>query len=98
MRPVLQAAHIRPLPVGGEHRIDNGLLLKSDVHLLLDRGCLGVDPKCRLLVSSRLRSEFGNGDQFYAKAGTQIGVPERRGDRPRAEFLEWHLDTVFKAV
>ncbi|MEU7618888.1 HNH endonuclease [Micromonospora rifamycinica] len=98
VRPVLQAAHIRPLPVGGEHRIDNGLLLKSDVHILFDRGYLGVDPKYRLLVSPRLRSEFGNGDQFYAKAGTQIGVPERRGDRPRAEFLEWHLDTVFKVA
>ncbi|MEU1753298.1 HNH endonuclease [Micromonospora matsumotoense] len=98
VRPVLQAAHIRPLPVGGEHRIDNGLLLKSDVHILFDKGYLGVDPTYRLLVSPRLRSEFGNGDQFYAKAGSRIGVPERRGERPRAEFLEWHLDTVFKAA
>ncbi|MEV6812214.1 HNH endonuclease signature motif containing protein [Micromonospora sp. NPDC051296] len=27
---------------------DNGLLLKSDVHILFDRGYLGVDPKYRL--------------------------------------------------
>ncbi|MEU8156321.1 HNH endonuclease [Micromonospora sp. NPDC048986] len=98
VQPVLQAAHIRPLPLGGEHRLDNGLLLKSDVHILFDRGYLGVDPKHRLLVSPRLRSEFGNGDQFYAKAGEQIALPERRSDRPRADFLEWHLDTVYKAA
>jgi putative restriction endonuclease len=98
VQPVLQAAHIRPLPQGGEHRIDNGLLLKSDVHILFDRGYLGVDPKYRLMVSPRLRSEFGNGDQFYAKAGMPIAVPERRHDRPNAEFLEWHLETVFKAA
>ncbi|MER6590671.1 HNH endonuclease [Micromonospora purpureochromogenes] len=98
VQPVLQAAHIRPLPMGGEHRLDNGLLLKSDVHILFDRGYLGVDPKHRLMVSPRLRSEFGNGDQFYSKAGTQIALPERRGDRPNGEFLEWHLDTVFKAA
>ncbi|MEW2427333.1 HNH endonuclease [Micromonospora sp. NPDC047644] len=98
VQPVLQAAHIRPLPLGGEHRLDNGLLLKSDVHILFDRGYLGVDPKHRLLVSPRLRSEFGNGDQFYAKAGEQIALPERRNDRPRADFLEWHLDTVYKAA
>ncbi|MBG6065462.1 restriction endonuclease [Micromonospora ureilytica] len=98
VQPVLQAAHIRPLPLGGEHRLDNGLLLKSDVHILFDRGYLGVDPKHRLLVSPRLRSEFGNGDQFYAKAGEQIALPERRRDRPRADFLEWHLDTVYKAA
>ncbi|WP_422733297.1 HNH endonuclease [Micromonospora sp. WMMD558] len=96
--PVLQAAHIRPLPKGGQHRLDNGLLLKSDVHTLFDRGYLGVDPRYRLLVSPRLRSEFGNGDQFYAKAGELITLPERRADRPNREFLEWHLDTVFKAA
>ncbi len=40
IRPVLQAAHIRPLPAGGEHRLDNGLLLRSDVHALYDSGYL----------------------------------------------------------
>ena len=98
IRPVLQAAHVRPLPRGGEHRLDNGLLLRSDVHTLYDRGYLGVDPKFRLLVSPRLRQEFGNGEQFYARAGEPIAVPERRGDRPNREFLEWHLDEVFKAA
>jgi putative restriction endonuclease len=98
IRPVLQAAHIRPLPAGGEHRLDNGLLLRSDVHTLYDRGYLGVDPQHRLLVSPRLREEFGNGEQFYALAGQPLAVPERRADRPNREFLEWHLDEVFKAA
>jgi len=97
IRPVLQAAHIVPLPVGGEHRLDNGLLLRSDVHTLYDRGYLGVDPHHRLLVSPRLRMEFGNGEQFYSKAGDSITVPGNRHDRPNRQFLEWHLDTVFKA-
>ncbi|MDQ2873888.1 MAG: HNH endonuclease, partial [Actinomycetota bacterium] len=95
--PVLQAAHIRPVTEGGEHRLDNGLLLRSDVHTLFDRGYLGVDPKHRLLVSPRLREDFGNGAQFYAQAGEVIELPERRADRPRAEFLEWHTGEVFKA-
>ena len=77
IRPVLQAAHIRPLAAGGEHRLDNGLLLRSDVHILFDRGYLGVDPQHRLLVSPRLRAEFGNGEEFYAQAGQPIAVPER---------------------
>jgi putative restriction endonuclease len=98
IRPVLQAAHIRPLPSGGEHRLDNGLLLRSDVHTLYDRGYLGVDPKHRLLVSPRLREEFGNGEQFYALAGRPIAVPERPGDRPNPDFLEWHLDEVYHAA
>jgi putative restriction endonuclease len=95
--PVLQAAHIRPLPAGGEHRLDNGLLLRSDVHTLFDRGYLGVDVHHRLLVSPRLRGEFGNGEEFYARAGEHIEVPARRADRPSKDFLEWHLDEVFLA-
>lgn len=95
IRPVLQAAHIRPVHRGGEHRIDNGLLLRSDVHTLYDRGYLAVDPSYRLIVSPRLREEFGNGRQFYERAGRQIALPRRQPDRPRREALEWHLDEVF---
>jgi putative restriction endonuclease len=95
--PVLQAAHIRPVTAGGEHRLDNGLLLRSDIHTLFDRGYLGVDPRFRLRVSPRLRADFSNGDQFYAKAGQVIELPERRADRPSPQFLEWHLDEVFQA-
>ena len=95
--PVLQAAHILPVAAGGEHRLDNGLLLRSDVHTLFDRGYLGVDPRHRLLVSPRLREDFGNGEQFYARAGEVIDLPARRADRPQPEFLEWHIDEVFKA-
>jgi predicted restriction endonuclease len=63
---------------GGEHRLDNGLLSRSDVHTLFDRGYLAVDSRHRLLVSPRLREDFGNGDQFYARAGEVIELPERR--------------------
>lgn len=73
--PVLQAAHIRPVTSGGEHRLDNGLLLRSDVHTLFDRGYLAVDPQYRLLVSPRLRGDFDNGDQFYARLGRSSTCP-----------------------
>lgn len=94
--PALEAAHIRPVTQGGEHRMDNGLLLRSDVHTMFDKGYLGVDPSYRLRVSPRLRDEFGNGEQFYSRAGEVIALPDRRSDRPLREFLEWHLERVFK--
>jgi putative restriction endonuclease len=97
IRPTLQAAHIRPVAEGGEHRVDNGLLLRSDVHTLFDRGYLTVDDHLRLQVSPRLRDEFGNGDEFYSRAGTVIGLPGRRVDRPARDFLQWHQDEVFQA-
>lgn len=97
IRPTLQAAHILPVGKGGEHRVDNGLLLRSDVHTLFDRGYLGVDPTFKLHVSKRLRDEFGNGDEFYERAGSVIALPERKIDQPNAEFLTWHMDQVFLA-
>jgi putative restriction endonuclease len=97
IRPVLQAAHIRPVTKGGENRIDNGLLLRSDVHTMFDNGYLAVTPSYRLRVSPRLQDDFGNGEQFYAQAGQVIALPDRKIDRPHREFLEWHLEEVFKA-
>lgn len=96
--PVLQAAHIRPVTAGGEHRVDNGLLLRSDVHLLFDRGYLGVTPgEYRLRVSPRLRTRFRGGDEFYSLADQRIGLPDDSADHPSHEMLEWHLDTVFQS-
>lgn len=95
VRPVLQAAHILPVSRGGEHRIDNGLYLRSDVHTLFDAGYLGVDSKYRLRVSPALRARFGNGDWFYAREGQAITVPTSRPNRPAQEFLEWHASEVF---
>lgn len=95
--PTLQAAHIVPVSENGENRVDNGLLLRSDVHTLYDRGYLGVAPDFKLHVSPKLRSEFGNGDEFYERQGTLISLPHHLVDQPKAEFLEWHMDSVFKA-
>lgn len=99
IRPTLEAAHIRPVAVGGLHRVDNGLLLRSDIHTLFDRGYVGVDPQSRLRVSPRLRSEFGNGEDLYSQAGELLPVlPMRQIDRPDPEALEWHMDTIFRSA
>lgn len=73
--PVLQAAHIRTVSVGGQHRIDNGLLLRSDIHTLFDRGYISVTPQHRILVSKKLKEEFDNGEPYYPLAGQEIWLP-----------------------
>jgi putative restriction endonuclease len=94
--PTLQAAHIVPVSMGGEHRADNGLLLRSDVHTMFDRGYLGIDPEYRLRVSPRLKAEFSNGDELYSREGELISLPRLNRDRPSPEFLAWHMDAVFR--
>ena len=95
--PVLDAAHIRPVANGGTHRLDNGLLLRSDVHTLFDRGYITVTPEHRVRVSRRLKADFDNGEHYYQLDGSALWVPRSSEARPRGDFLEWHCDTVFKS-
>ncbi len=88
--PVLEAGHIRPYGEGGEHRIDNGLLMRRDIHRLFDRGYLTVTPHMKVLVSQRLHKEFDNGQEYLSLSGTEITLPIAEADRPNPEFLEWH--------
>ena len=93
--PVLQAAHIRPYSEGGEHRVDNGLLLRSDLHTLFDRGYVTVTPEYRIEVSARLKSDFDNGEDYLALRGHSIALPTKSNERPATEFLSWHNENCF---
>jgi len=93
--PVLEAAHIRPYASGGEHRIDNGLLLRSDLHTLFDRGYVTVTPELRLEVSRRIREDFDNGRHDYALHGDPVRQPADPAQRPSADFLRWHNEEAF---
>ncbi|HEV2218170.1 MAG TPA: HNH endonuclease [Candidatus Dormibacteraeota bacterium] len=95
--PVLEAGHIRPYSEGGEHRIDNGLLLRRDLHTLFDRGYLTVTPEMEVVVSRRLEDEFHNGKEYLQMTGYRLLAPVRVSDRPNPRFLEWHNQNRFVA-
>lgn len=95
--PVLEACHIQPATRQGPHDIRNGLLLRSDLHRLFDDGYLGLDPTTlRLEVSHKLRDDFANGREYYALAGRELRLPERRAERPDLQFLTWHRDILYR--
>jgi putative restriction endonuclease len=95
--PVLQAAHIRPYAAGGPHAVRNGLLLRSDLHTLFDRGYVTVTPDYRLGVSRRIREEFENGRDYYALGGKKILLPGPPEAHPDPALLDWHNTHVFDA-
>lgn len=98
--PSLEAAHIRPFAAGGLHAVSNGLLLRTDVHRLYDRGYLGIDGDLRLRVSPQLRAHGWNGEEFYRREqdGFVIAAPDTDRLRPDRDALEWHLATRFRAA
>ena len=93
--PVLEAAHIKPVAERGTHRIGNGLLIRSDIHRLFDRGYVTVTPDYHFRVSHRLKDDFDNGEVYYRLNGDSIWVPRDPSKKPDRELLEWHSDTVF---
>lgn len=96
--PVLEAAHVKPYAEGGAHRVDNGLLLKSDLHTLFDRGYLTVTEDLRVEVSRRLREEFQNGKYYYALQGQALRPPAAAQARLAVENIRWHNEQVFRAA
>jgi putative restriction endonuclease len=93
--PALEAAHIRPYADGGEHAISNGLLLRSDIHRLFDKGYVTVTPDYRFRVSDRLRADFSNGRSYYPLNGQLMRLPAARTDHPDRDALAFHESTVF---
>jgi len=93
--PVIEAAHIRPFAVGGEHAVSNGLALRTDLHRLLDRGYVTVDDEHRLLVGRRLKADYDNGRSYYALHGKPLELPGGQGLRPDPSALTWHREHVF---
>lgn len=95
--PVLEAAHIKPYAEQGPHAVQNGLLLRSDLHKLFDIGYITVTPELRVEVSPRLREEWQNGREYYAHHGKELSYkPVEAGSLPSKEYLAWHNDQRFK--
>ena len=94
--PALDAAHIKPFSQGGEHSIANGLLLRSDVHRLFDRGYVTVTPDNHFEVSRKVYEDFHNGRHYYDLQGRHIYVPSKSVLQPSQDYLRWHNENVFK--
>jgi putative restriction endonuclease len=95
--PVLEAAHIRPYAEEGAHEVRNGLLLRTDIHRLYDRGFVTVTPELEFRVSPKLRERWENGRAYYALEGPLKVLPRRADERPDPELLEWHSKSKFVA-
>ena len=94
--PVLESAHIKPYSADGPHEISNGLLLRRDFHTLFDRGYITVDKNLSVVVSQRIKEDFGNGKEYYAHHGQNLIIlPKQLYQMPDTRYLEWHNEHVY---
>lgn len=94
--PVLDAAHIKPFSSNGPNTTNNGLLLRTDIHKLFDKGYITVNDEYKVEVSKRLNEDYGNGKIYYDFHGKKLlNIPENKNDIPAKEFLYWHNNNVY---
>jgi len=83
---VLDAAHIVPYQGVDTNHVQNGILLRTDLHTLFDLGLIGVDPDTMLIiVSAQLR-----GSQYVRLAGAKVRYPAKLLQRPSRAALRQH--------
>jgi hypothetical protein len=86
---LLEAAHIVPYRGDETNRIDNGLLVRSDVHTLFDCGLIAVDHRTlKLKVSERLRPTG-----YWKLNSKALRMPASQRDRPSPAALRFHYES-----
>ena len=94
--PVLDAAHIKPFSDNGPNTANNGLLLRTDIHKLFDKGYITVNDDYKVEVSKKLNEDYGNGKIYYAFHGKNLyNIPDNKNDIPEKGFLHWHNNNVY---
>lgn len=93
-RAEVEAAHIRPVEHDGPDIVSNGLALSGTAHWMFDRGLVGLDQELRILVSRQ--SNDAQAIQSIINPSGKLLAPERPANRPRPEFVTWHLQNCFK--
>lgn len=89
---VLEAAHIVPYRGNHTNRVENGLLLRADIHTLFDLGHLWVD-RNRIQVAAHLC-----GTDYGKLTGTPLRVPLKASHRPSLDALAHHARKAIEAL
>lgn len=90
---VLDAAHLRSYRGPESNVLTNGLLLRTDIHTLLDLQLIAFDPENRhLMVSTTLANT-----EYAALAGTPLREPRHASQRPARDVLAAVRDAFLQA-
>ena len=73
----------------------NGLLLRTDIHRLLDKGYVTISNDSRFEVEQRLKADIENGRSYYAMHGQVIVPPHDLRLGPSRAAIEWYQTNRF---
>ena len=65
----------------------NGLLLRADLHVLLDLGLISIEPdSLTVVIAQSLRTT-----SYANLQGKPVSVPKDPAARPSKQALQWHF-------
>lgn len=89
VRDVLEAAHITPYKGDPTNHPQNGILLRSDLHILFDLGLITIEDDYTIKVDETLQATC------YARLhGKKMQLPKTPAHRPSRIALSWHRKNV----
>lgn len=84
---VLEAAHIEPYAASRTNSLKNGLLLRSDIHVLFDLFLLSINPETRTVYCSRSIRSVPPYDLLHRK---KVFFPKPENHTPDSQVLKKH--------
>jgi len=97
---LLIASHIIPWSKNEQERLnpENGICFSALYDKAFDKGLIGISENYQILVSTEIKSKENQSyypELFGKFKGAKIQLPQKY--LPKKEFLQFHLDTIFKA-
>ncbi|MFS0667197.1 HNH endonuclease [Peribacillus frigoritolerans] len=89
---VLEACHIQPYKNEDSNHIQNGILLRVDIHKLFDKGLIAIDDCYLVRVSPLLKSEY-----YQSLDGLKIQLPTNKNLYPSKKSLQYKM-SFFKKI
>lgn len=89
---ILEAAHVRGYLGDYTDRVDNGLLLRADLHTLFDLHRLWIDEEFVVHVVEALRST-----EYAIYDGQRLRLPKQSAHHPKREHLAHHRQSTAAA-
>jgi len=87
---VIEAAHIQPYRGPQDNHVENGLLLRADIHTLFDLDLIGIDPSShKISLHPDIKSE-----EYRKLEGCFLQCPNGAGPSKQALETRWNIFKV----
>lgn len=98
LMPALSVAHIKTIYDDRYLDLNNGVVLRSDIHHLFSKGYLtfyyDTDGSVKVKISKNMKLNL---DPEYSELdGKKLSLPENKDYWPNPEYLKWHNDIRFE--